>query len=94
MQALNNQSKDKIVLTTREIDYLSLVALGYHNDIIAKILFVSTSTVKKTLENIFKKLNAKDRANAVAIAFVHNLISLQSLSEFALKYGLSKNTSF
>ena len=88
MQALNNQSKDKIVLTTREIDYLSLVALGYHNDVIAKILFVSTSTVKKTLENIFKKLNAKDRANAVAIAFIHKIITMQSLSEFEGKYNL------
>ena len=64
-----------IILTSREIEYLSLVALGYKNLQIAQILSVSKSTVKKTLEKIFVKLKAKDRAHAVAIAFVHNIIS-------------------
>ena len=51
-------------LTNRELEYLSLVALGYMNKKIAEKLIVTLSTVKKTLENIFRKLNANDRANA------------------------------
>ena len=76
---LDNQSEYKNILTNREMEYLCLVALGYHNNIIAKNLFVTRNTVKKTLEKIFKKLNAKDRANAVAIAFTH---TQQYISEF------------
>ena len=79
---LDNQTEYKNILTNREMEYLCLVALGYHNNIIAKNLFVTRNTVKKTLEKIFKKLNAKDRANAVAIAFTHKFITQQYISEF------------
>ena len=71
-------------LTYRELEYLSLVAVGYKNKKIAKELVVTVSTVKKTLENIFRKLQAKDRANAVAIAFIDEEI----LSEISIKYHI------
>ena len=79
---------EKSILTAREVEYLSMVAFGFKNRMIADILFVSKSTVKKTLENIFKDLNAKDRANAVAIAFVHEIITPESLETIAKKYNL------
>lgn len=85
---LDNHSKHKNILTNREMEYLCLVALGYHNCIIAKNLFVTRNTVKKTLEKIFKKLNAKDRANAVAIAFTHNFITQQVISEFVQTHNI------
>ena len=44
------------ILTKREIEYLTLLALGCENLEIAANLVVSRSTVKKTLENIFRKL--------------------------------------
>ena len=74
---------EKVILTNRELEYLSLVALGYRNKKIAEKLFVTKSTVKKMLEIIYKKLNAKDRANAIAIAFIHNLIDAESLTQFS-----------
>ena len=40
---------EKSTLTGRELEYLSLVALGYENKEIAKILSVTASTVRKTL---------------------------------------------
>lgn len=49
------------ILTPREIEYLALAALGFKNLQIAEILVVTQSTVKKMLESIFSKLNAKDR---------------------------------
>lgn len=91
--ALYNNISVKSILTTREIEYISLVALGYKNWMIAKILFVSNSTVKKTLENIFRKLNAKDRANAVAIAFIHNLINPETLTQIIKSHNLTINTT-
>ena len=77
------------VLTERELEYLSLVALGLRNKIVANYLCVSVSTVKKTLENIFRKLNAKDRTNAVAIAFLHNLITSKFITKICDKYNLN-----
>ncbi len=75
-------------LTNRELEYLSLVALGYMNKKIAEKLIVTLSTVKKTLENIFRKLNANDRANAVAIAFIHKIIDEKLLAETCIKYKI------
>lgn len=82
--------RNKSILTNREMEYLSMVALGYKNNAIAKRLFVTNSTVKKTLENIYKKLNAKDRANAIAIAFSHKILSLELLHSFEESHNLNK----
>ena len=43
-------------LTAREIEYISLAAIGFKNIEIADILSVTNSTVKKTLETVFSKL--------------------------------------
>jgi len=87
--SVNSESKQ--FLTEREIEYLSLIALGCHNQEIAKTLEVSYYTVKKTIELIFHKLNAADRANAVAIAFVHKILDISTLNEIINKYRLIKN---
>ena len=81
------------ILTPRELEYLSLVALGFTNPQIAKKLIVSRSSVKKTLENIFRKLGAHSRANAVARAFMHKLLSEELLSEISTKYHIEEQTS-
>ena len=88
LSILDNNFTNKDILTSREIEYLSLVALGYKNNVIAQTLSVTQSTVKKTLENIFKKLKAKDRTNAVTIAFVHNFLSVQNLYNFIENHNL------
>ena len=70
------KSRNKYNLSKRKLEYLSLAALGFRNFQIANILNVSESTVKKTLEEVFKILNAKDRTNAVAICFIHGLLDV------------------
>ena len=77
-----------MVLTYRETEYLSLVALGNKNKKIAEYLCVSASTVKKTVEKIFKKLSANDRANAVAIVFFLDIINTKILSDFKNMYAV------
>ncbi len=83
--------KEDNSLTNREIENLSLVALGYKNKKIAEKLIVTVSTVKKTLEKIFRKLKAKDRANAVAIAFIHKIIDEKILVETCNKYKIPES---
>ena len=52
-------------LTPREIEILPLLAEGMSNKEIAARLFVSPETVKKHLQNIYKKLNTKKRIEAL-----------------------------
>lgn len=86
------QIPNKCILTEREIEYLSLAALGCKNYIIADLLIVTTSTVKKTLKKIYEKLCAKDRANAVAIAFAHGIFDTKILSDIAKLYNIEDTT--
>jgi DNA-binding NarL/FixJ family response regulator len=53
-------------LTERESELLTLVALGLRNDEIAQALFVSHNTVKSHLKNVFRKLDVRNRAEAIA----------------------------
>ncbi|MEX2159541.1 MAG: AAA family ATPase [Dehalococcoidia bacterium] len=52
-------------LTSREIDVLSLVALGRRNAEIAGALTISPRTVARHLQNIFTKMDADSRTAAV-----------------------------
>ena len=61
-------------LSVREIEVLTLVSKGYTNKRIAGELFISEKTVKNHVTNIFHKLEAKDRTEAVVIAMKGNLI--------------------
>ncbi|MBC7842065.1 MAG: response regulator transcription factor [Gemmatimonadaceae bacterium] len=63
-------------LTAREREVLQHVARGLGNKEIAEVIGRSPETVKAHLENIFQKLNAKDRAHAVTIALTRGFIHL------------------
>lgn len=61
-------------LTAREIQTLELVAAGCTNREIASRLFVSPDTVKAHLSEVFRKLGARDRTEAVAMALRRGLV--------------------
>ena len=61
-------------LTPRETEVLQLVAAGNTNAQVAQQLFISETTVKTHLKHIYRKLNAADRAAAVAVAVEKRLI--------------------
>jgi LuxR family transcriptional regulator, maltose regulon positive regulatory protein len=61
-------------LSGRELEILQLVAVGKSNRRIATELFVSVGTVKTHLNNLYRKLNARSRTQAVARARELNLI--------------------
>lgn len=56
------------VLSDREIEVLSRIAAGSSNKEIARALFVSLSTVKTHVNNIYRKLQVGSRTQAVARA--------------------------
>jgi len=60
-------------LTPREGEVLTLIAAGLANQEIARKLFISEGTVKTHINNLFAKIGARDRAQAVAYAFRRGL---------------------
>ncbi len=64
-------SNTKKSLTHREIEILSLVAIGAKNDEIADKLFVSPHTIKTHLYNVYKKLSVSNRLQATLWAAKH-----------------------
>jgi DNA-binding CsgD family transcriptional regulator len=63
-----------IRLSRREQEVLRLVADGYSNSMIAGHLHLSENTIKTYVENLLGRLNARNRAEAVAAASRQNLI--------------------
>jgi len=61
-------------LSPREQEVLQLVSEGYSNSMIAGRLHLSENTIKTYVENLLSRLNARNRAEAVAAASRQNLI--------------------
>jgi DNA-binding NarL/FixJ family response regulator len=61
-------------LTRRELEILQLVAEGYSNSQLARMLWVTEQTVKFHLSNIYRKLDVSNRTEASRWAQVHGLL--------------------
>lgn len=68
LSAVNLTSPHLEILSAREVEVLRLIAGGASNQDAGEKLFISARTVKKHLENIYQKLSAKGRTEAVARA--------------------------
>ena len=73
---LSRQAQSPETLSEREIEVLHLIAKGTANKEIAAELCISQSTVKTHIANIFQKLGARDRTEAVAQAIKKGIIEL------------------
>jgi DNA-binding NarL/FixJ family response regulator len=62
------------MLTTREVEILSLIAGGNRNRDVADSLSITEDTVKGHVRNIMEKLGANDRTEAVVIAIRRGII--------------------
>lgn len=77
VSASNSQALSSLdELTTREIEILSLLALGEANKEIGSILGITENTVKSHVKNIREKLGARDRTEAVTLAIRRGIIDL------------------
>jgi DNA-binding CsgD family transcriptional regulator len=65
---VNTASIERLGLTPREIEIIQLIAEGLSNREIAERLFVSENTVKTHSANVFSKLSARRRTQAVQLA--------------------------
>lgn len=63
----------------REIEVLALVAEGNSNKQIGVRLFLSEETVKSHIRSLLSKLQAQNRAHAVALGYESGLIGFRSL---------------
>ena len=61
-------------LSQRELEVLDLLAMGKTNSEVARDLFVSVGTVKSHPGNIYRKLGARNRTEALARSREHYLI--------------------
>ncbi|MFA9431497.1 response regulator [Egicoccus sp. AB-alg2] len=62
------------VLTDREVEVLRLIARGASNAELARTLWISEPTVKTHITRIFRKLDLRDRAQAVVLAYETGLV--------------------
>jgi DNA-binding NarL/FixJ family response regulator len=62
------------MLTCREIEIITLIALEFSGKEISEKLFISTNTVETHRKNIMKKLNAKNTISLVKYALKNSLI--------------------
>jgi DNA-binding NarL/FixJ family response regulator len=68
-----------VSLTSREMEVLRGVAKGHTSKRLARDLGLATPSVETHLRNIFKKLNATNRGEAVSTALKLGLITLNDL---------------
>ncbi|WP_431877975.1 response regulator [Amycolatopsis sacchari] len=61
-------------LSPRELEVLRLVADGATNQLAARRLLISETTIKTHLLHIYTKLGVRDRASAVAVAYKRGLL--------------------
>ena len=64
------------LLTSRERDVVALVAEGLSNEEIAERWYVSQATVRTHVSRAMTKLNARDRAQLVVLAYRNGLASI------------------
>jgi two-component system, NarL family, response regulator LiaR len=76
INATRPQQQPLVDLTEREQEVLKLVVQGKSNQQIADALIISVTTVKAHISNILSKLQVSSRAEAIAYAIKHKLVSL------------------
>lgn len=72
--AFDDKVEEEIKLSTREIEVLEQLSKGLSYSSIAENLFLSPSTIRKHIENIYSKLQVHSKLEAVQKARRNNLI--------------------
>jgi DNA-binding CsgD family transcriptional regulator len=68
-----------VMLSARELEVLRLIARGYTNRDIGRILGVKTGTIRTHVEHIIRKLHAQSRTDALAIAMKSGVLTIDDL---------------
>jgi len=70
----DKEDKEEIKLTIREIDVLEQLSKGLSYNAVAENLILSTGTIRKHIENIYRKLQVHNKLEAVQKAKRNNII--------------------
>ena len=70
----DQEEKEDIKLTNREVDVLEQLSKGLSYNLIAENLILSSGTVRKHIENIYRKLQVHNKLEAVQKARKNKLI--------------------
>jgi NarL family two-component system response regulator LiaR len=76
IQATRPTEQPSYDLTEREMEVLNLVVQGQSNQQIADAMVISLATVKAHVSNILSKLQVSSRAEAIAYAIKHKIVTL------------------
>jgi NarL family two-component system response regulator LiaR len=76
VQATRPTKQPSYDLTEREMEVLNLVVQGQSNQQIADGMVISVATVKAHVSSILSKLQVSSRAEAIAYALRHEIVSL------------------
>lgn len=68
------EEKEKVTLSNRETEILEHLSKGLNYNAIADNLIISSGTVRKHIENIYRKLQVHNKMEAVMKGKKHNLI--------------------
>lgn len=71
---IDNEKIQSFNLSTREIDVLELLKKGFDYNKVAEQLFISPFTVRKHIENIYRKLQVHNKIEAVQKALKNKII--------------------
>ena len=66
--------KNRFDLTQRELDVLQILQTGWSAKEMASHLFLAETTVKSHLASIYRKLDVKNRTQAIVVALANHLI--------------------
>ncbi|WP_412560134.1 response regulator [Winogradskyella sp. MIT101101] len=71
---VQEKEKEGIKLTNREVDVLEQLSKGLSYNAVAENLILSTGTIRKHIENIYRKLQVHNKLEAVQKAKRNNII--------------------
>lgn len=71
---IEEKEKEEIKLTSREVDVLEQLSKGLSYNAVAENLILSTGTIRKHIEHIYRKLQVHNKLEAVEKAKRNNLI--------------------
>ena len=70
----SSDSRQRALLSERELAMLRLIANGVNTREVAKQLFLSEATVKRSLRQAFEKLGVRNRSEAISEAYKRKLL--------------------